>query len=449
MVKRKPTTPFINPYNFVRYNTNPSHIAAQRQVPVSGHDKFSGYSGRLTCEISTLRRIFVAGSQTNRTNFKFQRINGLPGIQGSSIKGVIRSVAEAISSACFSMISKNYEYEYHASNTKPSATSSAGISYQILPKKQKNGSHATTSRGVLRWNIEFQHFSKPSSVTLLDGTLTHYACVLDKPNNNGLCICCRMFGSSTASDEVQAFGGKVCFNDAVIGFYNQQQDFIAHNRDTFRNNQSSITHTAYKNSQTAINPKPHHESFYLENVHIRGRKFYYHQQSDCLVDSGEISLEVVQPNTLFQFTIDYSNLSEVELGLLCLALQLEWDEANNTGTAHKIGQGKPIGLGSAGIKIKKIEEAFSTGNRYKRIQSIAAITDESQIQSKVQGWINALKADPNSFYKQGWDDLKDILHYPPYNYPIEYPDQAWFRNNRGSQLPQPDHVRTGTRMLLK
>jgi CRISPR/Cas system CSM-associated protein Csm3 (group 7 of RAMP superfamily) len=446
MGKRRPSTPFINPYNFVRYKTNPSHIDAQRQTQISGHDKFIGHSGRLTCELITLSRIFV-GDSYNRNNF--YRIKGLPGIPGSSIKGTIRSVAEVISSACFSMISENYEYEYHPSNTRPTATSSVGVSYQILPKTRRNGGQATTTRGLLRWNIKFQHFSKGSTPVLLDQALTHYACVLDKLNNNGLCICCRAFGSSTSSDEVQAFGGKVCFNDGVIGFINQQHKFIAYTQNTFHNNQSSIIHTAYKKSQTAINPKPHQESFYLDNGRIRGRKFYYHQQSDNLENEGEISMEVLQPNIAFQFTIDYNNLSEIELGLLCLALQLEWDETNNTGIAHKIGQGKPIGLGSARIKIVKIEEVSATVDRYKRIQSMMPITDSAQVQSKVQSWIDALKSDHNSFYQQGWEDLRDILHYPPYNYPIEYPDQAWFGNNRSFQLPQPDQVRTATRMLRK
>ena len=51
----------------------------------------------------------------------------------------------------------------------------------------------------------------------------------------------------------------------------------------------------------------------------------------------------VKPNTEFKFRIRYENLSGNELGALLFALKMP------EGCAHKIGMGKPYGLGSVKI----------------------------------------------------------------------------------------------------
>lgn len=54
----------------------------------------------------------------------------------------------------------------------------------------------------------------------------------------------------------------------------------------------------------------------------------------------------MKPNTKFKFKIRYENLTENELGALLFVLKLP------DGCAHKIGMGKPLGLGSVKITLK-------------------------------------------------------------------------------------------------
>lgn len=114
-----------------------------------------------------------------------------------------------------------------------------------------------------------------------------------------------------------------------------------------------------------LGPKPTSFQLYLEQdsniidklkhynsaTRIRGNKFYWHKSGkkweyNNLGNSNEkikTKIRPVKPNTEFKFRIRYENLSESELGALLFALKLP------EGCAHKIGMGKPYGLGSVQI----------------------------------------------------------------------------------------------------
>ena len=97
-------------------------------------------------------------------------------------------------------------------------------------------------------------------------------------------------------------------------------------------------------------PPPH------ETV-IRGHKLYWHKQEglatmdfveaktpDWSSDKQHTQIKPVQPGVTFRFRVYFENLTEVELGALLWALDLP------VGHHHKIGMGKPLGLGSVAIK---------------------------------------------------------------------------------------------------
>jgi hypothetical protein len=87
----------INPYNFVR-----SDKPMPRGKP-NEHHRLSGRSGLIRCTLKTITPIFTpafaARSQTSPSNLRFFRINNQPALPGSSLKGMVRSLAEAISNA--------------------------------------------------------------------------------------------------------------------------------------------------------------------------------------------------------------------------------------------------------------------------------------------------------------------------------------------------------------
>jgi CRISPR-associated protein (TIGR03986 family) len=106
-----------------------------------------------------------------------------------------------------------------------------------------------------------------------------------------------------------------------------------------------------------------------EEGRLRGRKFYWHQSLNAQNLAARASIEneiysssrkrppghphtkqnitahVLTTEAQFRFTVAFDNLTEWELGLLLWSLQLEPDHA------HKLGYGRPLGLGSVCIRI--------------------------------------------------------------------------------------------------
>ncbi|AKB67860.1 TIGR03986 family type III CRISPR-associated RAMP protein [Methanosarcina mazei] len=107
---------------------------------------------------------------------------------------------------------------------------------------------------------------------------------------------------------------------------------------------------------------------YNDSVRIRGNKFYWHksgrnweQDRNSIAKNKNILTKIkpVKPNTKFKFKIRYENLTENELGALLFVLRLP------EGCAHKIGMGKPLGLGSV-----KITPKLYSSKRSKRYSTL-------------------------------------------------------------------------------
>ncbi len=152
-------------------------------------------------------------------------------------------------------------------------------------------------------------------------------------DNTNLCIACRMFGM-LKERSAGVFLGKVTIGDA-----------------------STYAEKVYLYdpiyTRPLMEPKPHHASFYLDEDqrHIAGRKYYFHHSPDQgpLIEKGLVYMagkpanRHIQPlsyDTQFHGRIDFTNLEVDELAALLLAVTLE------EGMRHKIGYGKPLGLGS-------------------------------------------------------------------------------------------------------
>ena len=113
---------------------------------------------------------------------------------------------------------------------------------------------------------------------------------------------------------------------------------------------------------------------------IRGHKFYWHNKVglDDIKAKAETAserqalekstqhtrIQPVKSGVIFTFKIRFENLSEVELGALLWVLDLP------EGHRHKLGMGKPLGMGSVKIKTdlclddrqKRYEKLFSSNN---------------------------------------------------------------------------------------
>jgi len=88
----------INPYNFVRSD---KHMP--RSEPV-GHDRLRGRSGIISCRLRVVTPIFTPAfalrSQGAAADLRFFRIDNHPALPGSSLKGMLRSLVEAMCNGC-------------------------------------------------------------------------------------------------------------------------------------------------------------------------------------------------------------------------------------------------------------------------------------------------------------------------------------------------------------
>jgi CRISPR/Cas system CSM-associated protein Csm3 (group 7 of RAMP superfamily) len=345
----------MNPYGFVRLGP-----AAQRMAAIR-HDRFQGLSGRLRCRLTALTHLFIPRTQEAMKG-KHQELDlmrsadGRPLLPGSSLKGVIRSVAEAISGSCLTLpLGKDGQIEYRG---RPPVT------YRI-------------PRG-------FEHCR----------------------DANHLCPACRIFGSLSGGNP---FLGKVGFSDALaVGPYEVERLTI----------------------EALMEPKPRHRAWYedpIQRGYLRGRKFYYHRPAGLRRTTVRTeynkTIEAVKPGAVFEFEVDYINLTEAELALLIFALVLEPD------MAHKVGMGKPVGLGSARIEIVGWER-IDRQARYRQWGGGVTRLEGEDLSAEIARWRDKYYQEYAPWKEISLADLRRIWKWDPATtVEIRYPSPEWFRRN--------------------
>jgi len=106
----------------------------------------------------------------------------------------------------------------------------------------------------------------------------------------------------------------------------------------------------------------HYASDTPSDTVIRGHKLYWHRKGIGPQDYAYqgspqdrekhkkqlTGIQPVRPGSRFAFRVYFKNLTDEELGALLWALELP------AGCAHKLGMGKPLGLGSARVKVTSL-----------------------------------------------------------------------------------------------
>lgn len=120
-----------------------------------------------------------------------------------------------------------------------------------------------------------------------------------------------------------------------------------------------------------LNEFPKNLAHYNDSNNIRGYKLYWHKDGTGWQETSKENIEKhktqytritpVKAGVKFHGRIRFENLSQVELGALLFALELP------EGLAHKLGMGKPLGLGS--IKIKPTLYLSERTKRYTELLS--------------------------------------------------------------------------------
>jgi CRISPR-associated protein (TIGR03986 family) len=123
---------FLNPYNFVRYlpASNPPADDADAQLLARcappPHDRYVGLTGRVVCRLAAVTPLFISdshdvrvttvtladGRQVEHKSYRFFQYDGKDTIPASSLRGMIRSVFEAVTNAPFSVFDGDERLEY-------------------------------------------------------------------------------------------------------------------------------------------------------------------------------------------------------------------------------------------------------------------------------------------------------------------------------------------------
>lgn len=162
---------------------------------------------------------------------------------------------------------------------------------------------------------------------------------------------------------------------------------------------------------------------------IRGYKLYWHRRdAEWRAKDGEVKEKpqqytLIQPlaaNNTFRFRIRFENLNELEIGVLAAALDLPSE------CAHKLGMGKPLGLGSVRItatlslvdRFQRYSRLFASLNGDKGEWEIGQpktqkqITDLTYYKDKFAAWLTQIPTTRlNDVWKERWRDLYALLNW--------------------------------------
>jgi CRISPR/Cas system CSM-associated protein Csm3 (group 7 of RAMP superfamily) len=362
----------MNPYDFVRL---PERVDRKRPTT---HEALRGKCGAIRCRLTAITSILVAAGQAHGGPQRFltSRYSGneLPAIPGSSLKGVIRSVSEAVSNSCIGLSGELFFFDRKASRLAVADSYRDAINKELL----------TCNRA------------------------------------DSLCPACRLFGMVSNKSHIV---GKVSIGEARTmpeGFKRGQQIIL----------------------KPLMEPKTRHTAFYLPGGKVAGRKFYFHHSGPLKTTNQptEFTRTVVplegidnegRPQTVFEFDVTFQNLTDDEYALLLFSLFLKED------MRHKVGAGKPSGLGTAKIELVYLR-LIEPKRRYEGLAKSA--TEPECIEGGTAARrIEEATASICSHPSPSLLDLERIWRYPPAkgadgkSVDYKYPDQDWF--NRNSAVP--------------
>ncbi|NWJ97318.1 MAG: TIGR03986 family CRISPR-associated RAMP protein [Chloroflexi bacterium] len=247
-----------------------------------------------------------------------------------------------------------------------------------------------------------------------------------------LCPACRLFG--WVSDAHQAQGQRGQANQiAVAG-----RVFFSH---AYVNANELAQELPKRTLAILGTPKPTTTPFYLMNaerperhvdyndsptqVQLRGRKFYWHfnprlphkpylQRQEG--DRSNLPQKNDQNSTVellgedgpvkFSFTVDFINLDQAELGMLLWALEFDRDQDGGQ-MRHKLGMGKPIGLGSIQLQIERLE-LHNRISRYQAEDLFSAPTASEATPVDYQECVAAFKSYMRDVFEVEFDKLYNI-----------------------------------------
>ena len=298
--------------------------------------------------------------------------------------------------------------------------------YVVFYEEVKNGaiylSPAQISRSVFRKRLED-----------LIGDLK--TCGHASLENKGLCPACRLFGMISKSC---CIGGSVRFGDAELAEVGKDGLKYATLKELAEPKPSSVEFYTQKpegakfwnyDYKVTKYDKANDPERFLCDVELNGRKFYLHHKTPAYKSSEKTkrnsTMELIPEDSEFKFDIWFDQLDKGQLNELLWILTFGENSLNGI-KWHKIGHGKPIGLGSIKIAVDSIKTRTVT------VSNGLVLRDEDKEEFP----------EVNPFTSQGYVDLEHIAktRYDRVGYPLgdggasarnnRYASHQWFIGNR-------------------
>lgn len=285
---------------------------------------------------------------------------------------------------------------------------------------------------------------------------------------NQLCPACTLFG--IAKKDATA-ASRVRFTDAlVVEKKNNPGDYYDEVRILKELASPKLSATEFYleknpdysnlwNYDYSINWQSHRYGIPGYKPKIRGRKFYWHHKNPApyvekekendpdYVSDRNVAVRPLKKRTFFAFKVYFNNITESELKKLLWILEIGGQKEIH---GHKIGMGKPIGMGSIRITISNIHSRQIVKNE----ENNTIYYDEHDLKDRPDDYKNILNWSTMNHQDLGCSEvvLEDFLHITRVNHsyhPIEYPNiedklenYQWFMANK--QIKG-----TGTRPIIE
>ncbi len=182
------------------------------------------------------------------------------------------------------------------------------------------------------------------------------------------------------------FAGRVFFEDALLQDGQNSADVLT--GDRVPKNLSSPKPTTFQHYLEQTEKPAQDLDHYNSETPIRGNKLYWHKSGEHWLEDANKQeqlpqkilqgketqhtlINAVKSGTSFTGRIRFENLSEIELGALLFCLDLPDD------CLHKLGMGKPLGLGSV-----KITPTLHLSDRVKRYMNLFTEWEENSTKSE-------------------------------------------------------------------
>lgn len=393
----------VNPYHFVPFPEisflKKHYTTLEKRFKAAQENLLSGY---IECRMETISKFSIksvfeqAADQAQRENSHTAHVY----VPGSSIRGMIRAVLEALGFGCGFFFSRDYEIKRDKCYNPSTRSTDHTVIYKLhdcqFPDKKFAELKGKDPKELLS---EFASCATRIEQTL--GSLNEKDREKRIPSLE-ICPVCSLFGFTS----VVSAASRLKFMDT---------DMV----------ETKLVAVSLPQLQS---PRPYHTGFYFQNPGdwsvtrgqpaykqfrngiYNGRKFYLHRRNDQHLSGRDVDVYVPEESVKFSFRIYFNHLSEFELGMLLFAISPDED------IRHKLGYGKPVGLGKIRLQVDKVR------NKSNDPFDFAA---KSFSELNHQELVDKFTEQTHILETQQFRMLKEI--WRSQGYQTQYPDLNWFR----------------------